>query len=246
MAVIPQKYLLANGKVAIFERSPVGKAINGLFAGDVSTLTLDLSVEKAEHKESYTGQNSTAVSVPIGTTGRISMTAHNHNAQSLARITRGTVVPQPAGSITNESLGMLEEGQVAAISKINLTSATLTVGGEPAVEGEDYALDKRTALLTALTAGEFVVAEAAHGASDGVGLLTTGEKEYTVRFSGINKVDGKPYVATFYKVRFDPAQSLSFIGKEVGSYTLSGEVMLDEYKPESDVFGQFGKLDIVS
>lgn len=246
MAAIPQKYLLANGKVAIFKRSPLGKAIDGLFAGDVSALSTTLSVEKAEHKESYTGQNSTAVSVITGTTARIEMVAHNHSAQALARITRGTVVPQAAGTITDEDLGTLEAGQVAFVSKINLTSATITVDGQAAEEGEDYALDKKTSLFTALTAGAFKVATAEYGASDGVGLLTTGEEEYVVRFSGVNKVDGKPYVFTAYRVRFDPAQSLNFIGKEVGSYTLAGDMLLDDLKPASDVFGQFGKIETVS
>lgn len=246
MSAIPQKYLLANGKVAIFERDALGKAIKGLFAGDVSTLATTLAVEKAEHKESYSGQNSTAVSVVVGTTARIEMTAHNYSAQALARITRGTMVPQASGTITNEDLGTLEAGQITFVSKINLTSAAITVDGQPAVEGEDYSLDKRTSHFTALTAGAFKVATAEYGASDGVGILTAGAKEYMVRFSGVNKVDGKPYVFLAYRVIFDPAQSLSFIGKEVASYTLSGDMLLDDLKPESDAFGQFGKIETVA
>lgn len=240
-----QKILLSNGKVTVFERDTAGNPVNGSFIGDVSALSLSMSVEKIDHMESYSGQNAKIASVIVGKTVSMEMVCHDHSLSNLSRVLQGSLVSQAAGSVSGESLGTLAAGQVAALSKINIETATVYIDGVAAVEGVGYTLDKKTALLTATTAGEYT-ADFTHGESQGVSLFTAEEKDYVVRFNGVNKVDGKPYVATFYKVRFAPAQTLNFIGKEIGSYTVSGEVLLDEGKPATGPFGQFGKLDSVA
>ncbi len=241
-----QKILLSNGKVTVFERDAAGAPINGAFIGDVSALSMSLAVEKIEHKESYSGQNAVVASVITGKTATLEMTCHDHSLKNLSRVLQGSVIAQGAGTVTDEALGTLASGAVVALSKINITAASITVNGAVAVDGVDYSLDKKTGLLTAITAGVYAAAEITHGASEGVSLFSASDKDYLVRFNGVNKVDGKPYVATFYKVRFAPAQTLNFIGSEFGSYAISGDVLLDETKPESGAFGQFGKIETVA
>lgn len=232
MAKTPQRVVFLNGRVDIFERSLTGAPINGIWAGNVPELSFDITVEKDELRESYTGQNTILSTVITGKTLRGTATMNDHSLKQFERNLQATVTPVAAGSATDVPVATdPEAGQVFALDHINLSAVVLKVGGTTLVEDEDYSIDLKTAR------GVFIVAQTGAVTADPTWLayseveaFQAAQKEYYLRYSGKSATDGNPFVVTCYKTRFEPATGLGVIGSQHGSYTTSFDILPDEYR----------------
>lgn len=241
-----QKLAFINGYFDIYDRDENGNPIDGFFMGDVSEATLNTEVEKVEHKESYSGQNLTVATVTTGKPVSIQMTLHDHQMKVLAPFLQSDVVDTAGATVTDEILGDFTAGQVSALKNLNITSVTAItkdVAGTPtaAVEGIDYALDKKTARFVAISAMEGVKVTYVHGARKSLGIFAGEQKEKYLRYNGTNKVDGKPYVAILRRVKANPLQNFSLVGQQIAGYSVTFDILADDKLP-GGVGGNLGAL----
>ncbi|WP_431222205.1 hypothetical protein ACQ86O_17775 [Serratia sp. L9] len=71
-----ETYQYNQGKVYLARRDAYGKPLAWRWIGDVSVLSLALTVENLSHKESYSGQRMTVRRFPISKDGIVTMTWH--------------------------------------------------------------------------------------------------------------------------------------------------------------------------
>lgn len=242
----PQKLAFLQGYVDIFERSPLGKAVKGVWQGNVPTFSLSASVEKDELAEAYSGQSSTVSTVTTKKTLSGTFTSNDYSLKQFLRNFQASHQQVAAGTFTGEVIGDLEEGEVFYLPYVGLTSATLSDGSGALTAGEDYSVNLKTGRCVALTALTGVTADGAYGASEAAGIFAADEKNYVFVCSCINKTDGKPYLVRLYNIRIDPASDVAFIGNTHNSYQVNFTVLLDELKPVDAVLGQFGEMRTIA
>lgn len=241
-----QKLAFLNGYFDIYDRDENGNPVNGFFLGDVSESTLNTEVEKQEHKESYSGQNLTIATVTTGKPVSLQMTLHNHQLEVLAPFLQSEVVATAGATATDEDLGDLAAGQVTALKNLNISSVTTItkdVAGTPtaAVEGIDYALDKKTARFVAISAMEGVKVTYVYGARKSLGIFAGEPKEKFLRYNATNKVDGKPYVFILRRVKANPLQNFSLVGQQIAGYNVTFDILADDKLP-GGMGGNLGAL----
>lgn len=241
-----QKLAFINGYFDIFDRDVSGNPIDGFFLGDVSEATLSTEVEKQEHKESYSGQNLTIATVTTGKPVSLQMTLHDHQFRVLSPFLQSEVVDTAGATAADEVVGDLAAGQVTALKNINITSVTSIkkeVDGLPvdAVEGIDYALDKKTARFVAIKQLTSVKATYVYGARKSLGIFAGEPKEKFLRYNGTNKVDGKPYIAILRRVKANPLQNFSLVGQQIAGYSVTFDILADDKLP-GGMGGNLGAL----
>lgn len=254
---LTENYLYGQGRVSLALRDAITGAL-GRFAyvGDVSALSAKLTSEKAKHVESNTGQKGTVRSFPIGKSCTVDMTWHQFDTANLAILLQGTEVVTVAGTVTGESLGTaLVVGDVVYLenpgaSDIVITDSTGTP--ETLVAGTDYVVeDAAFGRIRILSVGTFTqpfLAAYSYSARKAAGMFTSGQKEYALRYEGVNLSEGNaPIMTDFYKVAPDVIQELALIttGSDVAGMQVTGEVLLDSNKPATGPLGQFGHVTLV-
>jgi hypothetical protein len=264
-------YFSGQGRVYISERDGSGNPIAMKWVGNVSALEVSLDTTKVEHSESYTGQRLTDLLLETKKTAALKATFEDWDPDNLARVLRGTVVTGSVVAITNEVIpvttGQLAAASIAANGSLkvlvkgkNISETGIVLEdstGTPKVLVKDTNFrvlsaaaglieiyDVTTGITGALT-GPLVI-DYAPGARKEIGMFTQGSTEYYMMFDGVNTAaNNAPVVAEFFKVQFNPAQSIPLINAELGTFEVTGSVLIDATKSASTVtnpLGQFGKI----
>jgi hypothetical protein len=252
-----ETYSYLQGRIYLALNDPT-TGLPGAFraVGDVSAFAVKLTIEKVEHKESQSGQRALVRSFPIGKAANIDMTLHQVDADNLALVTNGTISSKVSGTVTAESLpAALVAGDQVSLANPGVSALVLTDStGTPLtlVEGTDYTIDGNFGRVTILNVGTYVQpfkAAYSYTATKSVGMFTTGQKYYTLRYEGINLAEGNaPVIVDLYKVAPEPLQQLALIstGNDVDGMQISAGVLLDSAKPSAGVLGQFGSITQVA
>ncbi|MGW9794816.1 phage tail tube protein [Serratia sp. 121840015-1] len=238
-----ETYYYGQGKVFLARRLPNGRPGAYRWIGDVSALALALTVEKLSHKESYSGQRTTARSFPTSKDGTVTSTWHELSAENLALVLYGDRVVIPGGSVTAESLPAgIKAGERFALAHQRISDAVI---GE-LVEGTDYELDYTYGAVTFLkdqTAAPSINYKYAGGVN--TTLFTSHPENYALRFEGINLAEGgAAKILELYKLSFDPVSTLALIQ---GDTSLAGlettaNVLFDNVQPNDPTIGKFGRV----
>jgi hypothetical protein len=208
-----------------------------------------MSVTKTEHRESYSGQNLVDVSYVTEKTATLTATLEEFSAFNLGLCLNGTTkavaAMSTAGSVTYTAL---EAGKTYLLGgDINISEFELEDSTPATVSATKYEIDLQRGsfkmLETVAGGGE---ATYKHGGYDLTSLFTKPDEEWWVRFEGLNMLDeGRPTVADFYRVKFEPAQNLGFISAEIAQFQLTANPLADETQPAQGDLGQFGAIRIL-
>jgi hypothetical protein len=247
-------YYRGQGKLFVHKRlfDPVtgfSKPGAGVWLGNAPDFTLTLTGEYQDHRESYSGQNLLDISYIPAKSAAMTATLEEFNAFNLALCLNGESQTVPADAVgkTVEFPDALSAGETYALGDINIDTFSFSDSASQPVAPELYAFDKGTGTLDILG----VVAAGAELeyttlAFEATSMFTQPDAEWWLRYAGVNMLDSnKPTVVDLYRVKFDPAQNLPFISQELAQFPLAGTPLADSNRPANDVFGQFGKIQVV-
>jgi hypothetical protein len=205
-----------------------------------------MSVNKVEHRESYSGQNLVDLSYITEKTASLTATLEEFSAFNFSLCLNGT--SKTIASAT---------GKTVVYSKLEIDKTYLLGGdintkavviennsGTALVAGTDYTLDAQRGSFTMLkTVTGGGTAEYDVDGYELTSLFTKPDDEYWVRFEGLNMADnGAPTVVDLYRVKFDPAQNLGLISAEIAQFQLNASPLADDTRPMDDDMGQFGAI----
>ncbi|HHM6772742.1 TPA: hypothetical protein ACWMLF_004730 [Pseudomonas aeruginosa] len=249
-----ETYFYGQGKV---DAAPIVNGVVGKWRWiqDVSAMSIQLAVDKVEHKESFSGQKALVRSFPIGKTATLNMTLHSIGPDNLAMTLYGKVVTKAAGTVTGEVLPTaLVAGDVVALANPGVTNLIITDSAATPVtlDPQYYLVPDNGAygevqILGLPTTPPTQPFKAAYGysATKQVGLFTAPQPTIALRYKGINLAEGgAPVIVELYKVATDPLQELALIsdGNAVAGMQISGGILLDSSRPSSGDLGQFGRI----
>lgn len=243
----PEMYYYGQGKLYIALRNEKGQALAQRWVGDVSKLSLALTVETIEHKESYSGEKAPVRRINSAKSGEISATWHDISPLNLAMLFAGEVVEEESGSITAESLPAgVKAGERYSLQHPSVSNVVITSGATPLVVDTDYIVDETFGAIEFLT-DQADAPEVAYKYEGNVTatLFTEQGKEVALRYEGINLAEGgAPVIVEFYKVKFDPVSGLDLINNDtnlLGLETKAG-LLMDTKRSKDDKLGRFGRL----
>jgi hypothetical protein len=246
-------YYRGQGKIyahkRIFDSSGLAAPGEGVWLGNAPEFSVTLSVEKQDHRESYSGQNLIDISYITAKNASIAATLEEFSAFNLALCLNGesSKVDADATTRTVTFTEALTPGQIKYVGDINLDSHTFEDSGSQAIPPASYSLDTGSGtleILAPITAGS--VFEYTTGAYDVTSMFTKPDEEWWIRFAGLNMLDGlRPTVVDLYRVKFEPVQNLGLITAELASLQINGTPLADQSRPSTDVFGQFGTIKLV-
>lgn len=236
-----QKYYSGQGIFSVAPRDAEGNPLGFIDVGNVSAATVDIEVEKDEHKESRTGQRSIDVTVITSKKGRLSMTVENFESSILALGLHGTSSIIPAGSLggvgSEEYVVMVLDKAVPLPNPKLATPHNLVLksqdGTTTYVLDTDYTIDTAWGTLKALSTGaitDLTKAQVAYDTAEVTKLDVFDSAAPTrwVRFHGVNTVDAlAKKVVNIFKVEFDPISGYGLISDEIQGLDLQGDILYD-------------------
>lgn len=238
-----ETYYYGQGKVFLARRQANGKPGAFRWIGDVSALSMALTVERLSHKESYSGQRGTVRSFVTDKDGTMTSTWHELSAENLAIILYGEQVVIPTGTVTAELLpASIQAGERYVLDHQRIDDVVIGA----LVEGTDYEVDYTYGAVTFLTA-QATAPSVNYGYAGSVNttLFTQQPEDFFLRFEGINLAEGgAAKILELYKISFSPASALALIQ---GDTSLAGlettaTVLYDNARPDDPAIGRFGRV----
>lgn len=242
------KYYRGQGSAYLSERDPVtGQPANGFrFLGNVPMLRISTTTQQVKHNESFTGQGLTDLVIETTKEVTLGIQLESFDKENLILALFGTSTALAGATVTGESLKAPGPGRSVPLANINLTSFTSLSGG--GTQGTDYTVNLKTGMLSfaatsAIAAGTALTANYVCAAAEKVSAFTRTNKEYWLRFDGLNTAEGDaPVVIDCFRVRFMPSKEWSLIGNELSSLELDGDALYDAKQPDSTVDGRFFRV----
>jgi hypothetical protein len=253
-----ETYYYGQGRISMATRDTTTGALGKWrWIGDVSALSVKLSVEKVTHNESFSGSVAQTRSFPTKKTATLDMTLHQIDPDNLSLALYGTTQVTPGSTVTGEVIPAgLVAGDVFYLANPGVTSVVITdstATPKTLVAGTDYVVDDpafgRCRLLSAGTYTQPFKAAYKYGDRKAVGMFTAPQPNVAVKYEGVNLAEGNaPVMVDLYKVATDPLQELALIssGNDVAGMQVSGGILLDSSKPVTGVLGQFGAITQVT
>ncbi|MGC1547226.1 MAG: hypothetical protein WA777_01750 [Rhodanobacter sp.] len=249
-----ETYYYGQGRISVATRdATTGVLGKWRWVGDVSALSVKLSVEKVTHNESYSGQVAQTRTINTKKTATLDMTMHQLDPDNLSLSLYGTTQTTPGSSVTGE---VIPAGLIAGdvfylanpgVANVVVTDSTATP--KTLVAGTDYLIEDpafaRCRLLNVGTYTQPFKAAYKYGDRKAVGMFTAPQPNVAVRYEAINLAEGNaPVMVDLYKVATDPLQELALIssGNDVAGMQVSGGILLDSSKPATGALGQFGTI----
>lgn len=246
------RYWRGQGACYISDRDPVtGQPTGGFrFLGNVPMLKVGLTTQEVKHQESYTGQQLTDLKIETSKEATINIQLESFDKDNLALALFGTSTLIAGATVSGETLiGYV--GKTTPLANINLTTFTslTNAGGTTTyVLGTDYTVNLATGSISiprtgsTITDGSSLRANYVCGNSEKVSAFTKVNKEYWLRFEGLNTAESNnPVVLDMYRTRFMPTKELSLImnDQNLSSLELDGEILYDAKQPDTTADGRF-------
>jgi hypothetical protein len=232
---IPTSYYYSGqGRLGIGDRnSSTGQLDNVLFVGNVTSLTLDIAVQKFEHKESMSGSRGVDQTVIQERNATFKFTAESLKLELLTLGLYGTQSTVALGTVTGET-HIVKKGYAIPLKHPKVSAIVLKKAGTAINESTNYDYDAgfgtiyiKTAAAD-LTDGDAVTVDYSYAAYDKIESFTQGTApEKFLRFEGLNTVDGTLRLIEIPRAAMDPLTGLEFINEEFGSGEFNGNILPD-------------------
>lgn len=239
-----ETYSYGQGKLYLAVRDATGKVGAQRWVGDVSELSISLSVESFEHTESYSGARQKVRKIITGKSGEVSAKFHELSTENLSLTLLGSASKKEAASVTSEALPTeIEVGDRITLAHQDVSE--VKIGS--LVEGVDYNVDPIFGAVEFLKAipNNTDTAAYKHGALESVAMLTENPKDLFLRFEGENLAELNEWtVVELYKVNFNPTEALNLINNDNSLDALStkAQVLADTTKVGDKELGRFGRV----
>ena len=244
-------YYSGQGRLIIGERDPLtGKPLLLREVGNCTAVEITVATTKTDHKESMSGLRSIDLTLVTEKSATFTVTCESLDLNNLALGLWGEVLTADVAPVADEVHPIAKGGFIAlggqAVTAV--TVETVEATPTPLVEGTDYFLDPDFGTirfsddvdLPAVVAPAVpqVTVSYTPGANVKVlhGLTQLKAPERFVRFEGVNTVDGELVLVEIPRASFEPLQNLGLINEELGSFEMTGTVLLDNLITEGSKF----------
>lgn len=236
---IPSSYYYSGqGRLGIGSRNTVtGELYDMLFVGNVTSVNVDISVKKFEHKESMSGQRAIDMTVVQEKNATFKFSAESLDLGLMSVGLYGSKASVTGAAILNE-VHLARRGYAIPLLHPNVSAVSIetVTGPTPLVEGVDYTVDQgfgtiyisATSTVVNADPGETVNVDYTYGIHDKLEAFTQGTPpERFLRFEGLNTVNGDLRVIDIFRASFDPLTGLEFINEELGKGEFGGNILPD-------------------
>ena len=239
-----ETYSYGQGKLYLAARDAMGNIGAQRWVGDVSELSISLSVDSFEHTESYSGARQKVRKIITGKSGEVSAKFHELSLENLSLTLLGSASKKETASVTGEKLPKeIKQGDRIALAHQDVSE--VTIGS--LTEGTDFTVDKifgAIEFLKDISDNTDTVAYK-HGALESVAMLTENPKDLFLRFEGENLAELNEWtVVELYKVNFNPTEAFNLINNDNSLDALStkAQVLADTTKVGDKELGRFGRV----
>ncbi|EFL77772.1 hypothetical protein [Actinobacillus pleuropneumoniae] len=239
-----ESYSYGQGAVYLAERLPNGQAGAFRWVGDVSELSVSLSVEEFTHKESYSGQRQEVKKIITGKSGEVSIKFHEMSKENLSLMLLGEASAIKAGKVEQEALPEnIQVGDRIALVHQNVSDVKIA----ELKENTDFVVDAVFGTIEFLKEqkSKKLTVAYSYGDVDVIALLTTNPKDLFLRFERINLAETNEWsLVELYKINFNPTEALNLINNENALDALSAKakVLADTTKTGDSALGRFGRV----
>lgn len=237
-------YYSGQGSFLIAQRDSNGNAIGFINVGNVSKASIEISVDKFEHKESESGQRLLDLTIVKEKKGKLSMTVENLSMDNLAMALYGAKSTRTGAAVTSENIvGYL--GKMTPLANPNVSAVTITnsAGSTTYTSGTDYVLDANYGTITvpasgsAITEGQALKANYTFATHTKMDAFTSGSApERWIRFQGLNTADGSRVLVDVFRARLDPMTGYDLINDDIAAPTISADLLADSTKTSGSQF----------
>lgn len=233
-------YYSGQGSLLVAERNVDGSPKGFRRIGNVPELTLNIEIDKFEHKESESGVRAIDLSIIKEKRGKFSFTLENISIENMAlafwgesATVTGSTVAAPGESFT------VDKGLRYALAHPNISSVVVkddnagVPGTTTYTVGDDYTVDAEHGTITIVATGAIADSDViwvtyTYGGYTRMDAFTqAAAPERFMRFEGLNTVDGSHVVIDLPRAQFDPGTGYQLINEELSSITLGGTLLLD-------------------
>lgn len=251
-------YFSGQGKLWIGQRDTqtVPGAGKGLvWVGNVTDFSVSLDTTKIEHKESYTGQRLTDLTLVTEKKASLSASLQDFNAFNLALLFNGTTTDVTGtAAIVAETLipaagsgGVLTVGNSYPLKYQDITAVTVKDGAAATIAGTKYTINAQFGSIefngTVGSPTLPITVDYTRNTFKRTVMFNAGSLDYWVRFEGVNTANAnKEALVELYKVQWDPVTAFAVISDELNVFQLNGNVLTDAGRQADGEFGPFGRI----
>lgn len=225
------------------------------WVGNVRDLQISLETTKVEHKESWSGQRLTDLSLVTERKSSISATLEDFSSDNLSLLFNGTTADVTGtAAIVGEVLipisgsgGVLTVGNSYATKYQDLTAVTVRDGAAAVVANTKYTLNAQFGSLefnsTVGAPTLPITIDYTRNTFKRTVMFNAGVQDYWVRFEGVNTANNNaPALVELYKVQWDPVTGFGIISDELNTFALNGNCLADSFRSADGEFGSFGRI----
>ena len=244
MAELVNYYYSGQGSLYVAARdTDTGLPLGFTRVGNIPKLTVDIEIDKFEHKESESGQRLIDLTIIKEKKGTFNFTLENLSIANLVLGLWGEQSAVTGAAITNEAV-TAHLGKRTALKHLQISAVTVTdvAGTTTYTVDTDYVIDAANGALdiptdSTIAEGETIHVDYTHAAYTDLQAFTqTTPPERFLRFEGINTVDDKPVIVELFRAVFDPLTGYELINEELGSLEMRGNVLADPKRTTGSKF----------
>ncbi len=241
-----ETYYYGQGKVYLARRGEDGRPGGWRWIGDVSELVITLNFENKTTKYSRGGKLFTKKRFITGYSGAVAATWLDFSADNLALLLKSDHSTSYPSIVERYEL----QAGIMAGDRITLPHQRIwgvVINGLQA--GKDYTVDGHWGALNFINPPptQPAAVEYEHAGGTVVPLIGLQDREYALRFEGINLAENKQSVLLeLYRLSYDPLVSWQLIsnGNSLSGVETNAELLSDNVSQPDDMLGQFGRLTI--
>ncbi|MBN8261173.1 MAG: hypothetical protein J0L59_02490 [Xanthomonadales bacterium] len=223
------------GYLFLAERTPTGAPGRMWWAGNVPEAQLELSEEKEEKNESFSGGRALYDTLSTQSRGRLTGIFDEWKPKNLALGLYATPLDIAGASVTGEELpeGLLV-GDYFSLRHPYASSLVITdsAGTPVTVDAENYKAAGHNArtyevVENLATYTQPLLAAYTYAAAEGIEVFSTQPREIYVIFDGINTRTGQPVTYDLYRTKFDLFENVGLIHEGYGQLNFGADILID-------------------
>jgi hypothetical protein len=233
-------YYSGQGSLMIAERdATTGKPKGFLKLGNIPELTLDIEIDKFEHKESESGNRALDLTFPKEKKGKFKFKLESLSLENLAVGLYGATTTVAGANVASEIVTAYS-GKIVALAHPDVSAVVVkdeATGLITYVAGDDYILNAKHGSLeiipvadggTIVDLSDLDIAYTYGGYSNMEAFTQSSSPERYLRFEGLNTIDDTPVIIDLFRAQFDPLTGYGLINEELGSIDMAGSLLLDD------------------
>lgn len=238
------------GYLTAHKRTATGGPGVGWWFGNVPKATLELSVDKEEKQESFSGGRGLYGTMTKKRAGRLTGTFDEWNLKNLALGMYSTALAIASSSVTGEPLpadlaiGDLFSLKYPYASSVVITDSAGTPVTVPNTAYGKFAHNDRMFQVKSdlSTFTEPLVAAYTYAAQEGLEIFSTEPEELYLIFDGINTETGQPVTYDLYRGKFDPFGNQELIHDGYGPLDFAADLLLDDLNLDANGKGGYYRM----